>query len=727
MTPQEILSLLKNVKRSGKGYSAQCPSHADAQNSLVVKAGTRKTFLDCYAKVCSEDDICAALGITPQDLYFEAYQDQQSNGKRPHGSNTAQRIVAVYQYTDEHGNLLYENVRFEPKDFRQRRFDESGKEIRNLDGIRRVPYRLPELINALREKPARFVLLTEGEKDCDNVRGLGFIASSFKKWQPEFNQFITGANVVLLVDHDRSGVKQAHDAARTIQEAAAGVRVVDLYDSEPLPDKRGRDVSDWLETHFKDELVEIIRSAPLWNPNDERAEPEAEQTKQPLSVVRVFDAETKPIDYLWKPRIVRGMLTMISGAEGIGKSWLTCVFAAGISTGGGFPVIDENGKLSFEKCEPGKVLMLSAEDSLSQIIKPRLEAVGADTKQIYVIDEPFTFDEKGLLKLRALILDIKPDLVIIDPLFAFTPAKTDINAANQSRAISKELAAIAEESNAALVPVRHIGKAKGNGDSRAAGLGSIDWRAAVRSELIVGTNPENEAERVICHDKCNYAPKAEAISYTIENTPEGAQFRWLGKSNLTASALLGNVKSDDERAEQTDAVEFLKDALGKRERDSDEVKSEAEKHGITPKQLRTARISLGMTFKNGIRGEGFGKGKKTFWSLPSTEECINALSQEKDSINAHKIEEGHLWANGSNKTSYSNSLPINALSQEKGTYGGENGHSRAFMEVRTVKDAAGVKLFDSSPDEPRQTFSRAGNAPRDVQTKIRFARTANRI
>lgn len=436
----------------------------------------------------------------------------------------------------------------------------------------------------------------------------------------------------------------------------------------------------------------------------------------PLSVVCVADAQIKEITYLWKPRIVRGMLTMISGAEGIGKSWLTCVLAAGKSTGNGFPVIAENGRLTFEKCEPGKVLMLSAEDSLSQIIKPRLEAVGANTKLIYVVDEPFTFDEKGLLKLRALILELQPELIIIDPLFAFTPAKTDINAANQSRAISKELAAIAEETNAAFVLIRHIGKAKGNGDSRAAGLGSIDWRAAVRSELIVGTNPENEAERVIVHDKCNYAPKAEAISYTIENTADGAQFRWLGKSNLTASALLGNVKSDDEKAEQSDAVEFLNDALSKGERDSEEVKSEAEKHGITSKQLRTARIRLGMNFKNGIRGEGFGKNKKTFWSLPSREEIINAQTEETDAINAHEIEEGHLCTNKSNNTVYSNDLPINARAQEKGHLWNKNGHSKVFVEVETVKDAAGIKLFDLSleteqkADEPLK-IERCWNYP----------------
>ncbi len=215
MRLQEILSRLQNVKKSGNGYSARCPSHNDGQNSLVVKAGTHKTFLDCYAQKCSESDICAALGIEPKDLRFEPYQTKQPAVKNGYKSEAAQtqtannqekkvigkETVCTYEYADENGEVLYLVDRVHrtfddgatDKIFPQYRIGANGERVNSLNGTRRVPYRLPELVEAVKNDADIF--FCEGEKDADNVRALGLSASSFKNWKPEFNQYITGARL----------------------------------------------------------------------------------------------------------------------------------------------------------------------------------------------------------------------------------------------------------------------------------------------------------------------------------------------------------------------------------------------------------------------------------------------------------------------------------------------------------------------------------------------------
>lgn|GEM_PF-681479 len=375
-----------------------------------------------------------------------------------------------------------------------------------------------------------------------------------------------------------------------------------------------------------------------------------------LRVACLADIEATTVSWLWHPYIPKGKLTFLEGEEGLGKSWLTCIFASAVSTGKGLPP-------NFEPFEARPVLMLSAEDGLADTIKPRLVACGADTKRIFAVNEPLTFDEKGLLRLEGYIAEISPVLVTIDPLFAYTPARIDINSANQSRALSSRLAGIAAKFGCAILPVRHIGKAKGYGDPRNAGLGSIDWRAAVRSVLLVGKNPDNERERAIVHTKSNLAPLGDAIGFTIEGTADGAKFLWTGTSQLTASRILANVLDDSARSEQSEAADFLKEALQDGEHEAGDLIDQASELGITRKQLRTAREKLGVVW----RREGFGKDTKTFWSLPRTH-------AHQDPTHAHKDNDGHECVNGSNKTIYDNDLDTCALAPTIGHECKENGH-----------------------------------------------------
>ena len=386
-------------------------------------------------------------------------------------------------------------------------------------------------------------------------------------------------------------------------------------------------------------------------PSEQKA-PENKQTTvehkeiaedKPLKLVCFANVQTEPISWLWFPYIALGKLTIIEGEEGLGKSWLTCAFAAAVSTGAGFPP-------NFDKIEPANVLMLSAEDGLADTIKPRLVSCGADTSKVFAPDEVFAFDEKGLLRLEMYINETAPALVTIDPLFAYTPAKTDINSANQSRSIAAPLAQIAAKHKCAMSLVRHIGKSKGNGDARSAGLGSIDWRAAVRSVLLVGKDPDNEQNRAIVQTKNNLAAHGDAIGYLIESSLRGAVLRWTGKSTLTKECILASVKDEDARADKNHTVGFLREILRDGAKPAKEIKKQAFDKGMTEQNLRTARNSLKiLVFKE---GGTFGGNPQWLWKLP--EDVAEDVSNTTEDVS--KPNNQHLQQNHSNKTSYVNGL-----------------------------------------------------------------------
>ena len=116
------------------------------------------------------------------------------------------KIVATYDYVDEQGVLLFQSVRYVPKDFSQRRPDGSGGWLWNLDGVRRVLYGLPELLGADPEQP---VFIPEGEKDRNRLVFLGLVATcnpmGAKKWSPEYNGPLADRHVVILPDKDKDG------------------------------------------------------------------------------------------------------------------------------------------------------------------------------------------------------------------------------------------------------------------------------------------------------------------------------------------------------------------------------------------------------------------------------------------------------------------------------------------------------------------------------------------
>jgi DNA repair protein RadA/Sms len=348
-----------------------------------------------------------------------------------------------------------------------------------------------------------------------------------------------------------------------------------------------------------------------------------------LRVVRMADVEPEDVLWLWHPYIALGKLTILEGDPGLGKSWLTCALASAISNGRGLP--------GAEPFEAGDVLMLSAEDGKADTLRPRLNAIGADVKRVFALDEPLTLDEVGLIRLEATIIEYKPILLIIDPLFAYTGGTVDIHRANECRAISAPLAAIAERQGCAILALRHLTKSAGR-TAMSAGIGSIDIRAAARSVLLVGSDPDDPTRRAIVQTKNNLAMEGHSICYKIED----GQFWWTGESELTASRIFSSASDDDSRTAQTDAMAYLKETLGTEPRPAKEMKSEMLQAGFTDQVIRRAREKLGVrVYKEG--GHFGNNGQRWMWELRAAED-VQVRGNE------------HLQSNAKDKNTYSNDL-----------------------------------------------------------------------
>ncbi len=254
-------------KQSGKGWAACCPAHDDKSPSLSISEGSDgRVLIHCHCG-CTVESICHAVGLKVADLMPNTSGHKRSNQPK---SNTKPKsksngeIVATYDYRDESNNLLFQVVRLDPKDFRQRR-PKSGREWHwSIKGVRVVPYRLPEFL----AEPTRLVAIVEGEKDCDNLARIGVFATCNSggagHWTGEHAQFLQGRDVVVVADNDDAGRKHAFGVIQSLIGIANLVRFVELPGLGPK-----EDISDWLSKGgTREQFAAIVAQTPDCNAAD---------------------------------------------------------------------------------------------------------------------------------------------------------------------------------------------------------------------------------------------------------------------------------------------------------------------------------------------------------------------------------------------------------------------------------------------------------------------------
>jgi len=338
----------------------------------------------------------------------------------------------------------------------------------------------------------------------------------------------------------------------------------------------------------------------------------------PLDRLGTLLSTVRPVrvSWLWPGRIPLGKLTIIDGDPGLGKSVLTLDLAARVSRGLPMPFLERE---AGDDAEAAGVVLLSAEDGLEDTIRPRLDAAGADVGRILALDR-IPDDCAGRLPVipddveyvRRAIHEVQAKLVIVDPLTAFLSGDTNSHRDQDVRRALHPLAKLADETGAAIVPVRHLSKAPGNNPLYRGG-GSIGIIGAARSGLLVAKDPDNVDRRILASTKCNLAKPASSLAFELSAAENGAlRVGWIGESTLTADALLAVPKDDEDRNAVQEAVQVLQSVLADGPVPADDAKKEARKAGISERTIYRAKDILGVkSRKVSFTGKGVWQ-----WSLP---------------------------------------------------------------------------------------------------------------
>lgn len=323
------------------------------------------------------------------------------------------------------------------------------------------------------------------------------------------------------------------------------------------------------------------------------------------------DVEKEEIEWLWAKRIPKGKLTMIDGDPGLGKSW--CCFAVATSVTNGVQLPGDN-----QDRKPSNVLLLTAEDSASDTLRPRMENLGANLTRITVLtgarDENNKEHHFSIAKDLDLIEDALSEkeyaLIIIDPLNAYLGGDIDTYKDSDIRTALTPIAKLAEKWKVAILCIRHLTKSSG-GKSIYRGLGSIAYTAAARSVLGVAIHPDNESQRVIVPIKNNLCSPALAVAYEID---EDGYFSWKGEVDVPLDSIF-EVRSDKSYPSPAldDAKNFLLTVLwGDEDHKITDILAEAKDAGISKKTLERAahKMEIRKTKKE------YGEGGYWIWELP---------------------------------------------------------------------------------------------------------------
>ena len=316
-----------------------------------------------------------------------------------------------------------------------------------------------------------------------------------------------------------------------------------------------------------------------------------------VKIIRMSDVELTPVEWLWKPYLPFGKLSVLQGNPGEGKTYFAMHLAAACT----------NGKLlpNMERMEPFNVIYQTAEDGLGDTVKPRLIEAGADLDRVLVIDDSEVQLTLSDERIEKAIVENNARLVIIDPIQAYLGADVDMNRANEVRPIFMRLGQVAQRTGCAILLIGHLNKAAGM-QSLQRGLGSIDIAAAVRSVLFIGKLKHDPTMRILTHEKSSLAPPGASLAFSLGD--EGG-FRWVGEYDITADEMLSGI--EPQRETKTQQAKDLICALlaGGKQVLSEDIDKAALERGIPGRTVRDAKRELGDALKSKIV-EGR---KKVFW------------------------------------------------------------------------------------------------------------------
>jgi hypothetical protein len=318
---------------------------------------------------------------------------------------------------------------------------------------------------------------------------------------------------------------------------------------------------------------------------------------------------SEPLTWLWPGRLALGKLAMLDGDPGLGKSYLALDLCARLSTGRPLPDGQDLGG-------PASSIVLNVEDSGPDILRPRLQALGADLERVFLVGHD---DLGGTLRLpdQTALLDdalarTQARLVVLDPIVSFLDASVCDNSNQSVRRALLPLAQLAQKHQCVMLMIRHLTK-KAGGRSMYRGAGSIGFLGACRSGWLVARDPGDADRRVLAQVKNNLAPVQPSLAFTLHAKESGGtELCWLGTSALTADQLLAGERPSARGVPRDTARDFLEEFLQQGPQTSRAIWEAARRQRLSERTLYRARREL----KIRVELVQLGATRLNYWLLP---------------------------------------------------------------------------------------------------------------
>ncbi|HCG3140080.1 TPA: AAA family ATPase [Corynebacterium striatum] len=555
--------------RNDTQASFQTPGHSANDRGTSVTYNGKQTLIYCHNG--DTDDVLNALGLTVRDLF-----DEETGARYDYGDG---RIVCR-----------------DPK--------KVFKQLGNTKGTNL--YGLETLEN---EGP---VYVVEGEKDADTAAHVWHAAAVTQaqgastsperaSWEP-----LADREVVIIADNDAPGRKRADKVFTYLTGMSPRPKSIIIKTA-----KEGKDLSDHIAAgHTADELVDQG----------------AKIGRRRVKLTPATSIKTETIDWVIDQWIPAGMLTLLAGREGIGKSTIACDWVSMLSKKG-------------VKCA-----YLNSEDSRSYTVKPRLQAAGANLDNVFFIDVETETGNEGHLTLPQdtnLLFDELDDqgvkFVVLDAAKSSMDPKLDGYKDDHVRQFLEPLSAAADKYGITVVGLAHFGKAEGK-DTGKLLLGSIAWSQIARS--VLSAAKDDDGRLIVSNTKANLARgivsrEAHLVSRPVKlsdgTLTELGAIEWGEFTDTVATELLDRQEMDASGRSEIEAVVLDYLASNGGSAPAKEVLKATRAAGLDDNAVKKARGKIGVeTKKAGMSGGWVWaiKPGKPFSKVPEDSEDSRAQTQE---------------------------------------------------------------------------------------------------
>ncbi|MBN1763868.1 MAG: AAA family ATPase [Sedimentisphaerales bacterium] len=577
-----ILQQLEHTPKSKALFQAKCPCHDDYDQSLRIDYKNGQITLTCPVG-CQTDDLCRRLGLTPNDL----------PGKDPEYPHN--RLISFHDYRDEFDTLLYRVLKYESDTIKHYRPDGHCGFIYNLDGVRRVPYKLPNLI---KQPLDQWCFIVETEREVDRLITMKLSATCNPggpgHWHYSYNPYFMNRKVAILPRPHEPGRHHAQELSRQLSTFARKLRIINL---NRIPE--GGDVCDWIMNFKHGGAKETLLKKAKISLED------APALETPINLINLDNVSSEPLQWLWPQRFPTGKISLIVGDTGLGKSFLTLNLAAHVSTGKKFP--DEPDEQ--EQREPANVILLTNEDETHDTIRPRLDAMHANCLRITLIQSVkksdnhrlfnFAKDMNILQNVVQNTQDVK--LVIIDPLDAYLSPHMINHPQSLLDKFITPLKLLAATYQLAVICTTHY-----RCDH------SHTLYRAIRNTWLLTKDHQTPQRRLLLPLKSNFSPQNNnALAFQINNNI----IQWdPDQLNIIASDFIQNQQNKRHSTRTNEIKNWLLEILSDGPQWSKDIKIMAREEGFAWSTLNIARRAAG------IISERYEYQGETFWRTPQQED-----------------------------------------------------------------------------------------------------------